>query len=182
MRTKTIEIFNFEELTKEIQDKVLDDNRTINVDTDYWYEYFLEDFVIETNKLGFEINQEDITFDIQSRASKFGVKANDLSVTINDRIYTLQEGLTHFGYCYSDFPNRCWMKSEIRIECDSEPEKDDSDTIEQQAIGEFQKLLDLCEEYYKKLSKAYDYEMTDEAVKETIVCNEYEFLANGDRN
>ena len=38
---------------------------------------------------------------------------------------------------------------------------------------------ELQAEYLKMLSRESDYLMTDEAIKETIISNEYEFLADG---
>ena len=44
MRTETIEIFNFHELDKHIQERVIEKNRDINVDDSYWHECVIEDF------------------------------------------------------------------------------------------------------------------------------------------
>lgn len=44
MRLETIEIFNFHELDKNVQEKVIDKNRDINVDDSYWHECVIEAF------------------------------------------------------------------------------------------------------------------------------------------
>ena len=37
--TKTIQLFKFEELSENAQAKALDNERYINVDGDFWYDY-----------------------------------------------------------------------------------------------------------------------------------------------
>ena len=52
------------------------------------------------------------------------------------------------------------------------------------AIREFERWLegfriDLCQEIYNSLQKEYESLTTDEAIIETIKCNDYEFTENG---
>ena len=73
MRTETIEIFNFHELDKNVQEKVIEKNRDINVDDSYWHECVIEDFEQILGFIGY--------YDIESSFSGFWSQGDGASFT-----------------------------------------------------------------------------------------------------
>ncbi len=54
MHTISINLYPFEELAPEVQRKVLERERSINVEEAYWYEPIIEDWTEELEQRGFE--------------------------------------------------------------------------------------------------------------------------------
>ena len=73
MKTETIKIYNFHELDKEIQNKVIEKNRDINVDDSYWHECVIEDFEQILSFIGY--------YDIQCSFSGFWSQGDGASFT-----------------------------------------------------------------------------------------------------
>jgi len=82
MRTTQIKVYLFEELKKDIQEKVLDDNREINTEFYDWYEYLFEDFKEELNKIG--LSSDGFSFDLYRNEISFNKpNINNQDVFIN---------------------------------------------------------------------------------------------------
>src|SRR5919202_1250224 len=54
MHTISLTLYTFEELAPEVQKKVVERERYINVDDAYWYELIIEDWTEELERRGFE--------------------------------------------------------------------------------------------------------------------------------
>jgi elongation factor P hydroxylase len=54
MNTVSINLYTFEELAHEVQKKVVERERSINVEDSYWYEPIIEDWTEELQQRGFE--------------------------------------------------------------------------------------------------------------------------------
>ena len=81
MRTETIEIFNFHELDKHIQERVIEKNRDINVDDSYWHECVIEDFEQILSFVGY--------YDIKCSFSGFWSQGDGASFTAK---YSYEKG------------------------------------------------------------------------------------------
>ena len=81
MRTIEIKAFQFYELDIQTQEKVIEKNRTINVDSDFWYEYELDNY---KNELKIKVNGFDI----------YGKMIN---ITIEDSFETAEKIIDFFG-------------------------------------------------------------------------------------
>lgn len=207
MQEKTIKTYGFEELDEEAKKKAIENNRNINVDGSFWYDYILEEFTRETEEIGFDIDSEAITFSVMSREAHFGVRRKEINTNEN----LLEEAESFYvefsdlpkkvGYFYSDFPFRTFKKTsgealrEVQLielwkngNCII-PEEDDSieaivkeeyyNKQEEKVRDKFYDLIELCKKYHKRLREEYEYQMNDEAVAETLKINDYEFTENG---
>lgn len=202
MRIKEIKILTFEELSPERQKKELDNHRDINVNYDDWCDYILEEFCDDMEAKGFLTTRKDIAYDMFSQGSgaSFTAKVDGLKYidlldpngTTYPRLrerykqggFDIQIVRTSSNYCHH-------YTMDVRTIDHWEEEKDDDDVgklIEDTAEGgEYvDKLAELsghiledarryAQDLHKKLENAYYANTTDEAVKETIICNEMEF-------
>lgn len=168
MRTVRTKVYQFSELSKEAQQKVIEKNYDINVNYDWW-EFICED----AENIGLKIKSFDI-----DRASY--VKGE----FTQDAIYTAEKiKIEHGENCdtYKTAENFLaeYMPIAIQWEKDNEGfyflNEDESEDM----CNEF--LKSLCEDYRIILSNEYDYLTSEAAIKETIEANEYEFTKEGNR-
>ena len=164
MRTIEIKAFQFEELDSQTQKKVIENNRTINVDSDFWYECELDNYKTE---LKIKVNE----FDIYRRT---------INITIEDSFDTAERIVNFFGKESSIVYG---AKTFIRdIKFIEEKYKDDWYKLEEELEyleEEFRR--EIAEEILSMLTNDYEYEMSDDAIKETILANEYEFQEDGEK-
>lgn len=196
METKTIQVFEFKELEDEVKEKVLDKHREINLDYDWW-DFIIEDFIQEAGELGFLIKEEDVTFELD-RGPHFNVNTKGIDIkkdilkgyTIYAYIY-IKSGYSTLGYgINSDFELVIeeLHKGDAQIIKKEDRETDElegvvSDMIwsgvEEKLNAKIQDLVNLCEEYYKRLKSEYEYMLSDEGIIDTIEANEFKFLKDG---
>mgnify|MGYP003640220776 FL=1 len=164
MRIMEIKAFLFKELDSQTQEKVIENNRTTNVDSNFWYECELENF---KHELKIKVNE----FDIYRR---------EINITIEDSFETAQGIVNFFGkessivYSAKTFI-RDMIFIEEKYEHDGEKLEEELEYLEE----EFRR--EIAEEILSMLTSQYEYEISDDAIKETIIANEYEFTENGER-
>ncbi len=161
MKTITINLYSFEELSKEVQQKVLERLYDINVSYD-WYEYEFEDAANVGLKLT-EFNLDRANFCKGAFIQSAEATAEDIIENHGKDCETYKAAI-EFQKAYNA----------IEIKVTDEYEKD----------GEFEDLKDeflktLLEEYLIILKKEYEYRTSKEAIIETINSNDYTFEANG---
>ena len=176
MRIIEIKAFQFWELDSQTQEKVIENNRTINIDSNFWYECEQEIYKTELKIIvsEFDIYRKTInitiedSFDTAERIVKFFNKKSSIvyiaKTFIRDRdtlVKKYGEGNEKDGY---------GVKQEFWSEYDEE--------IEYLEV-EFRK--EIAEEILSRLTSQYEYEISDDAIKETILANEYEFTEDGER-
>lgn len=164
MRIIEIKAFQFEELDSQTKEKVIENNRTINVDSDFWYQDELHNFK----------NELDII------VSEFDIYRRTINITIEDSFETAQKIVNFFGEKSSIVKTaKIFLKDRISVYKSYE---DDSYELEEQLEyleEEFRR--EIAEEILSMLTSQYEYEMSDDAIKETILANEYEFQEDGER-
>lgn len=172
MRTKTINLYSFAELSEEAKEKAVSHLRDINVDHNWW-EYVYED----AKNVGLKINGFDI------------YRGSYCQLDIDHYYHTASRIVTDHGKdCdtykaaeqfiadwdalvekYSDGINTNVVTGENQYDFDSEA--DDLDE-------EFKKELSEC--YLTILRNQYEYLTSTESIIETIEANEYEFTEDGE--
>jgi hypothetical protein len=190
MRQETINIFTFEELSEEAQEKVLQEFSGINVNYEWW-EFIYDD----AKNVGVEIDGFDI-----GRGNRISGSIDDLETVCNKIIIEHGEStetailaleyLDKFIVLNARLDRAVDVMDEIdrRYE-DLNPEKADrvydtadgiiedcEDTI-QDLAEEFEREILEC--YLTILRKEYEYLTSEEAIIETIQANEYEFTEDG---
>ena len=164
MRIIEIKAFQFEELDSQTKEKVIENNRTINVDMDFWWEDELHNF---KNELDIIVNE----FDIYRRI---------MNITIQDSFETAQKIVNFFGKESSIVKtSEIFLKDNISV-CKSY-EDDWYELEEQLEYLEEEFRREIAEEILSMLTSQYEYQTSDDAIKETIIANEYEFQEDGER-
>lgn len=164
----------FKELSKEKQEELLEKYRDVNGNYDWWDGY-LESFVEDCKEKGIIVDRGDITFDLD-RNSHFGVSTIDFELKKPQCLsIELISKARKIGYFYSDFPTMSWNKTRgdvFQIELwGSKNKSRDIERISKQINEKVDIFGKLCEEYYHKLQKEYEYMYTDEAVIDYIENN-----------
>jgi len=166
--------FQFDELDSQTQEKVIENNRTINVDSDFWYQCELDNYKYELN---IKVNQ----FDIYRKT---------IDITIEDSFETAQSILTFFGeessivYSAKAFIN----DRDALVKKYGEGNDKEGYSVKEEYWSEYDEEIEYLEEEFRReiaeeilfmLIGQYEYEISDDAVKETILINEYEFTEEG---
>jgi hypothetical protein len=189
MKTEQVKIYKFNELSKEVQEKVLDKMREINTDYD-WYDGYYEGFKEELLKIG--ISCDDFCFDLYNR---------DFSMTkphIDNLRKFLLSALTDSQKLLIEVDED--EKAEFEKEVNRLEEEYDFVIKESNSsrssynyveglddIGNIlgidydEYLKDTLRGFLKSLQESYDYLLSDEAVRDTIEANEYDFFESGER-
>jgi len=192
MREETVvyKIFKFDELSKEVQEKVLDKNRHWNVEFfDWWcnvyddYKERLEAVGFEDPKIwfsGFSSQGDGACFDAtvdSEKLVKFFIEAghdkykkllriayNNIQITINSH-----------GSNYSH--ERCRY---INLELNNYRECPRLEKLVNEFEEDVEQLrLDFSREIYRSLETDYEWLTSDECVKESLEANEVEFKEDG---
>lgn len=202
MRTETLEIYTFDELSKEAKQHAIEQNRYTNVDMDNWYEPVMDQFhndVLE--KYGVDIPIENLRF------TGFCSQGDGASFTVDFTTKELSHLLTKLKFIYSSLftltvcenslegsvyrANHYYChKYTVDVSIESIDEYNGTpipvdliDAIDkdiyriENVITEWKN--NLCDELYKRLEIEYDYLTSDGAIKEMLIANECEFLADG---
>jgi hypothetical protein len=190
MKTKTIELYTFEELPEDIQAKVLDNERYINVDGDYWYDYDgktgfnskeIKKYHLDLEHSDDLITYKKIYFDLDRGWYIQFVDAEFKHDETARRFLGVPKALwNRVDWTINDTPGR---ETNTRLEwelMDNDGYSCDA-TIKQAEILDraVERFSDKVEEALRRLRDNYEYSTSDEAVKETILANEYTFTIDG---
>ncbi len=185
MRTIRTKIYKFEELSKESQANAIDKIREINTEHDDWYNCIFEGFQETLTEAGFfDVNiqfsgfwsqGDGLCFDAKIDASKFATTTNEKRVI--NLIYN--NYISEFTIEKTSFANH-YVHEKTRYVDYSVCNGNNCNKVLETLCEKIEaKRLELCKDFYNTLEKDYYYLQSDEAVKETILCNEYEFLKDG---
>jgi len=193
MRTKSYDVYKFEELSKEGQEKALEKMRDINVNYNWW-DYSLEYWTEELDKLGFtDANINFSGFWSQGDGASFTagidggkyIKANKLGKQFRSLLNIINKEWTVSGKVYRiDHHYSHEYTVSVSIESDYYTEDETRYNRIENQLQELQAYIledvrTLSRKIYKELEKEYEYQTSDEQVKDTILANEYEFNERG---
>lgn len=169
MRKKEITLYKFSELSPEAQETALDHLRDINVDHEWW-EYLYDD----AKTAGIKITSFDL--------------GNSKRITgeyLRDGEYTALAIIKNHGIncdTYKAASRYLTARAEIlsRLQEDESGEESNGYEIDGE-ISDLDSdfLREILEEYFSILDQAYEHLTSDEAIRETIEANEYEFTEDG---
>ena len=163
MRIIEIKAFQFDELDSQTQEKVIENNRTINVDTDFWWQDELDNYKTE---LKIKVNQ----FDIYRRT---------INITIEDSFDTAERIVNFFGKELSIVKTAEMFIKDIKF-INNKYEHDWYKLEEELEYLEEEFRREIAEEILSMLTNDYEYQISDDAIKETILANKYEFQEDGE--
>ncbi len=205
MRTETIEIYQFEELSKDVQEKVIEANYDWNTKyEDFSFE--IEIWEEKLNNIGFTdskisfsgfsspgsgasfISSVDIdkifSYAVYNESDRYSdIKDFEKFINLMDK-NTIKfsfwvERVGHYRYSHE---NTCAVDYELDLYLDN-----CSLTTEDWFYATVKKIrctiedirYRLSKEIYSNLQARYEYLQSEEAVKESLIANEMEFLKNG---
>lgn len=190
---KTITVYTFEELTAEIQEKIIEKNRDINTDYE-WYDCIIEETKNELESKGFP--QVEITFSgfySQGDGASFTCNNVDLMTFIafskqEDKYKLLLEHIQEGTITASIYRARHHYSHNHTVRANVETQGLANDVYDTPAIQVLLNTLEedleetkntLCKELYKTLEQEYDYLTDDAQIKDTLIANEYTYTADG---
>ena len=194
MQTHTITTYSFVELSEDAQRNAIEKLWDLNTGFDWWYESVLEDAKKVLSMLGVDVDniyfsgfasQGDGACFTGSYRYKIGAAkaikayapedeelhriAGDLQDLQQRNFYGLTASITHRGRYYHEHSVSVDVEHTEGIDMPD-------DTVESVAAL----LRDLMCWIYRSLSSEYDYLTGEEAIRESIEANDYEFTVEGD--
>lgn len=194
MKTKTIKLYEYDELPEDVKAKVLDNERYINVDDHFWHEYTLEEWKDKLEAMGFNEPRISYTgFSSQGDGASFTCKRVGVETFI-----TSQKARVRFKNtikAFAKFGGESIQASVNRIDHHYSHENTVKATVEVDSYlpnyenrlkegDELEYFLtetvrSLSKQIYRDLEQEYDALTTDEAIIDTIKSNEYTFTITG---
>lgn len=172
MRTIRIKLFKFKELSEKSQEKAISEFSDINIDHSWW------DFIYEDAEgIGLQIN----AFDANPGGYCKGKLLHSLSEVCNLIISN------HGEECETHKTAKLYLSEWAKL-VKEHSDGINTDIVTEEKETEFDELADelekqfrlsLCEDYRIMLSNEYDYLTSRDAIKESIISNEYEFTKEG---
>ena len=162
MKTIEINVYKFKELDKQTQRKVIQNNIYINVEDTSWHYFIKEDFI----RLGLEIRSFDL-----DRGSFAEIHIDDFEQTSKNII--------------DEFGDSVLIKQTAKNYLDKYNEiqanyKEDEDIERELEILDEKYQREYSADILSYLREDYDYQVSDEAIIETIEANDYNFTWNGE--
>lgn len=187
--TKTYKVYTYKELSKDAQEKVLDNNREINTEYD-WFELEFEEMIERLSEMGFE-NAKIFFSGFYSQGDGACFTTN-LEVGKLAKHFRLKTKYTKLLKAYEitgciKVDGHYSHSNTMNIELDFEP-FDTITTPRQILLDEMsekfedeilQLARDEADKIYKELQEAYEYLTSEESIVETFEANEYAFLEDG---
>lgn len=168
MRIKETKVYTFDELTERAQGKAMERLSDINVDYEWWYGVY-ED----ANNIGLKIEEFDIDRGAYAKG-RFTMSANEVAANILKDHGDMTE--THKT---ADNFMKEWQPVFDAYMDETSPDYESRESEEKLLEIEDDFLKSLLEDYRIMLQHEYEYLSSDEAIKETIEANEYEFTEDG---
>lgn len=165
MRTEQITkvYYQFNELSEEAKKHAVENLSDLNTDRDWW-EYVYEDAMnIGLKITGFDIQYRDITGNFDLSACEVAQNVINNHGETCETYKTAQNFLNDWQPVFNNYMD----------ESHPDYESNESEEKLQDLESEFEKSL--LEDYLQILTKDYEYLESEEAIIETIECNEYEF-------
>jgi len=196
--TITYKVFTFNELSKEVQSKVLDKHRNWNVESIDWWDGIYEVFYEDLEEKGFSDCKIWFSgFGSQGDGASFECKSFDIAKLIqaletridNKRFKQYQRFITKlnsfglFGVTITAGRTNYSHERSRKLTIDSSymPHKlKRLNKLVNSLEEDLEELrLDLSRKIYKDLNSEYDYLTRDETLKESLEINGMEFLEDG---
>ena len=170
---KTIKTYQIDELPENIQQKIIDEFRGINVE--YWeWSHAIEEMI---NNAGFNL----VSFDLYKKEIELTIN-KDCYLTAFNIVDNKKEHSEEFVKISENFCSE-WSKLVIKysdgIELDKVSEENEYEFDREADEIEKEYLKEISEEALIMLQREFDWLCSDETIFDTIKANEYEFTKGG---
>jgi hypothetical protein len=187
MRIIEVKLYKFKELPKNIQERVIERNRDINVDFPNWCDFVLDEWKEKLESMGYsEINIEYSGFGSQGDGANFTGKihSSDMVKALAHKKYRHLKQLELYAEIESVNSHYCHSRTKrLHVYCDDLDGRGHERCC--RLLDEFEADLEeqrrtVSESIYNALEQAYCGLVSDESVKDTLIVNEFEFTEEGD--
>lgn len=195
MRTETIKLYKFEELSKEAKEKAIEEYRELLDESgEDWWEPCFESFNERLKEIGIEC--KNFYFDI-FRDRHFKMDNADI---VDRDLLLEQAGCMKYLLPYSldidekavffqifidadeKYGNKIYVEADYDREYFEDEEEDEIERTSEEMSGVLQEFVDnLLGEFLRELEKEYEYRGSDEVISENLINSEVEFTKNGER-
>lgn len=196
----TQQIFKFDNAPEDLKEKILEKNRYINLDSDYWADYDGIIYDKKTNIADYDVfkNYSKKYYDIERGQY---IQFPDLEIKDDKKLLkmlglpeSILKKVTDIGFNSERENNtKIIFRDLLSNEIDADGTYDDytkyidddykSEMLTKKQFEELQRATekwdDLMHDAWVNLRDNYEYQYTDEAVKETIEANDYDFDEDG---
>ena len=193
MKTKTVELFEFDELPEAIKSKIVERERWINTEDALWDDFLLDDWKEKLTELGFDDPDISFTgFGSQGDGASFTCKRVDVALFLAKQkakgrfkalLKAIKSGEAEVNVSVDSIDHHYSHEYTIKAYSEVYFSDDENDAVSQQADELADFVLDvartLSRQIYRELEKEYFYLTSDEAIIETIKANEYTFTESG---
>jgi hypothetical protein len=165
MKKHIITTYSFNELSQDAQQTAISDLNDINVDHGWWYSIYEDAETIGVKITSFDIDRG--SYCNMEFIDSFGEVAENIKSEHGENCETFKTAVKYL----TDYD---------KLVTEQEQFGEDSEQLEEEIEAldnAFKRSIE--EDYRILLSKEYDYLTSDEAIKETIEANDYEFLSTG---
>lgn len=185
-RYKKIKVWKFNEASEDLQEKILENYRDFNTVDNFWIEgdWLLpyEIFSWSSSKIYFDLDRgQYVDFnDLQIKNNNMFwrlLRLDDKTVNKTTDIY-----FTHKDQSNTEIEFKDLSGSEIYLDNFQEYLEYNTEKKDQLTRKQFERLQkaksifdDLISEAWNSLNKSYEYEISDEAIKENLIANDYDF-------
>jgi hypothetical protein len=166
MRTIEIELFKFEELSEEAQQKTIEKLYHINVSHD-WYDFTYED----AKRIGLKINGFDL-----GRGESIDIEMLFAGSEVAEGIME-EHGEKCESFVIAKKFDARYKELDNKMICNPSKSYESFEEETEEIDEEFKK--EIAREYLEMLRSEYEYLTSEEAIKETIIANDYEFTVEG---
>lgn len=178
-----ISLYSFDQLNKEAQQRVVDEYRDVNVESNDWWESNIENFLDRLQKkLKLNtIKSTDITFSLD-RDYHFGIISTAVANLIELKLKgkcSIRLLPSKVGYWHAEFPVMRYNKTEedaLIIDCQNEKI---INMYKEKAGNVLNIIVEECKRTLKEIETDYSYLIGDESIIDTIKTNEWLFTIDG---
>ena len=161
MKTIEIKVYKFDELDKQTKEKVIENYRTINVEDTFWHDCIKEEF----DELGISITAFNLD------------RGNYANIDVWNFEDTSRSIIEEFGDSVAIKQTaKNYINEYEKIQANF---KEDEDIERELEILDEQYEKEYSEDILSYLRSSYDWEISDEAITETIEANDYDFTTDG---
>ena len=183
MRTVKTKVYEFKELSEEVQERVIGDFNNINVDYEWWdIDGLLDLSKEEMDKAGIEPSEIEgllFSYEITEFDTDRGQYVHFDKVIVNNddvfrRFLEVPEDLwDQCAYYFTSDTRR--YNTYLELQTDEAPTEEEEKILDRAV----EIMADKIHEAWVSLRNNYEYLTSEEAIRDTILANEYEFYENG---
>lgn len=194
MEKINVNVYKFDELSKDVKEKLIEKNRYIYTDFD-WYSVIYDDFSENIKQdYGIEVNIENIKFSgFYSQCDGASFTVDDIPAEILLKLFKITvphrlENLFCESVNFSIKRKTCRYCHENTVAADFENNSDYNypriynlfDKLAEKIIAELEKLKNkLCETLYHDLESEYEFLTSDNVIKEWILDQDDYYFSDG---